>query len=437
MKNLECEINVLGGILLSNSAIDKISLKAEEFSDVRHQIIYATMQEMIEEKTPVDLVLLMNKLRSKELLEKAGDAGYLAKIASETVTSALIEYHAKEVRRCYERRLAIAAFAQGLNLANDGLVSNQELFEHAREIENLAIIDNNKYTAIGDCVHETIKNRFTNPAERGFETGLKDLDRYIGRIGYGELVIIAARPSMGKTAFALQIGNHNASNGIPVASFCYEMSNTSITDRILSWETNTELDYINSQLFYGNDVSDISTKWTRAAARIKNKPLYLETGGSTYIEDIKPRIRSFSRELGVKIFIIDYIQELDTKKRKNSRDKEIEEIMKQLRSISIELGVTVFVLSQLSRKCEDRNNKRPIVSDLRDSGSLEHAADKIILLYRDEFYHGVNSLNPTKKPGIAELIVGKNRQGKAGYVSIEVAFIGKYFKFADLFEKGE
>ncbi|MGK0224255.1 MAG: replicative DNA helicase [Limisphaerales bacterium] len=430
--SIEAEQSVLGGLMLNNEAwFDLVEIiSVGDFYRTQHQIIFEAMMTLANGDEPMDAVTISEKLRSQGLLEKAGDVIYLAELAESTPGASNVLAYAKIVReRSVMRKLigaankiADAAFApDGKN--SDALVemAEQSVFEIAENRTQQGGPE--KVAPLLTRAVEKLEYLFSNKgAITGVATGFTDLDKKTAGMQPSDLVIVAARPSMGKSAFAVNIVEHAVMSGDTVLLFSMEMPSEQIVMRILS-----SLGRIDqTRLRTGELHDDDWTRFTGAVAQLKDKRLYIDDTPALTPGDIRSRARRVSREAGgLDCIVVDYLQLMRTAEKSESRANEVSEISRSLKALAKEMRCPVIALSQLNRALEGRPDKHPMMSDLRESGAIEQDADVILFIYRDEVYN-----EDTEDKGIAEIIIGKQRNGPIG--KVRLSFQGNLTKFDNL-----
>ena len=428
-QNLDAEYAVLGAIFIDNDCLSKVLevLSAEDFYRAAHQKIFSAMIELYEKNEPIDLLTISEKLRKNKQLEEAGGTDFLASLEENTPTSAQVVSHSKIIR---EKKIL-----RELIKTATGIVS--ESYQEAGDVD--AILDNAEkaifqiaerkikagFISIKDILHASFgeieklfdKKQFIT----GVPSGFRDLDNKTTGFQPSDLIIIAGRPSMGKTAFSLNIARNAAVDAnVPVAFFSLEMSKEQLGLRLLCSEARVDSSKAKTGFLGKEDWG----KLTSAAGRLTDAPLFIDDTPGLSVLDIRARSRRLMSEKGLGLVVVDYLQLMRGSGPSESRQMEVSEITRSLKSLSKELSVPLIVLSQLSRKPEERTDKRPILSDLRESGAIEQDADVVIFVHRPEFY------KEDDKPGIADIIIGKQRNGPTG--TQELAFLKEYTRFENL-----
>lgn len=428
--NHEAEKAVLGAILLEPSVLITVNerLKAEDFYRQAHQRLYQVMNELSERGEPIDIVTLTAELNDRNLLDEIGGVLYLNELASSVPTAANVEYYAKIVE---EKALLRRLIRTATYIATQGYNESDEVNEILNEAERRILeisqrrIRGDGFVAIKDVLLETYEQieaiHMNKSGISGIPTGFVDLDRMTSGLKGSDLIILAARPSMGKTAFALNVAQNVAIRaGKTVAVFSLEMSAAQLAMRMIASEGN-----IDAQAFRTGDLKEEDwEKLTMAMSTLSEAPIFIDDTPGVTVYDIRAKLRRLQAEHGLGLVVIDYLQ-LISGKGGESRQQEISEISRSLKLMAREFNVPIIALSQLSRAVEQRQDKRPMLSDLRESGSIEQDADMVAFLYRDDYYN-----EDSEKKNIAELIIGKQRNGPVG--KIELLFLKNYNKFLSL-----
>ncbi|MBR8428491.1 replicative DNA helicase [Burkholderia cenocepacia] len=431
--SVEAEQSVLGGLLLDNAAWDRIAdfLSQGDFYRYDHRIIYEHIGRLIASTRPADVVTVYEALTTSGKADDVGGLAYLNALAQNTPSAANIRRYAEIVRdRAVLRRLVSVADEISADAFNpQGKEVRQLLDEAESKVFSIAeegARGNQGFLEIGPLLTQVVERIDTlyhtaNPSDvTGTPTGFVDLDRMTSGMHGGELIIVAGRPSMGKTAFSMNIGEYVAIEyGLPVAVFSMEMPGTQLVMRMLG--SIGRLDQ--HRMRTGRLTDEDWPKLTHAVQKMSEAQLFIdETGGLNPME-LRSRARRLARQCGkLGLIIVDYLQLMSGSSQGENRATEISEISRSLKSLAKELDVPVIALSQLNRGLEQRPNKRPVMSDLRESGAIEQDADVILFIYRDEVY---NPDSPDK--GTAEIIIGKQRNGPIG--PVRLTFLGQYTKF--------
>ena len=429
--DLEAERAVIGAMLVSETAVSVVAerLAAEDFYSEVHRIIYGAMTRLYSRGDPIDQLTLTNELRSVGEFEKVGGRAYVFQIVESVPTAANAARYADIVRgKALLReiidvgsRITQDAFrepedvSQALDSAEQLIygVSNRTLRDHLAPVSELA-----------PGTLEMIQRLYEAEGEvTGVETGFEDLDRLTTGFHKSDLVILAARPAMGKTALALNaIWHASGEKNIPVAIFSLEMSKEQLVQRLISAQA----------LRSGNVKAEDWPKLVRGVAHVSRAPIWIDDTAGVTLMEIRAKVRRLASQLNARgeaplaLVVVDYLQlMIGQGNRSENRQQEIAEISRGLKVLARDLDVPVLAIAQLSRAVEQRHDKRPLLSDLRDSGAIEQDADMVMFLYRDEYY---NSESDDK--GIAEIIVGKHRNGPTG--KVQLAWMEQYTKFASL-----
>ena len=430
--SLEAEQSVLGGLMLDDQAwFDLIEVvAATDFYRTPHQIIFDAMNELASDDAPLDAVTVSERLSSKGLLEKAGGISYLAELAESTPGASNVLAYGKIVRERSVLRQLIGAANQIADSAftPDGRDTDTllELAEQSVfQIAENRLKDSGPEKVAPLLIKAVEKVEFLHRSKgalTGLASGFTDLDRMTTGWQGSDLVIVAARPSMGKTAFAVNMVEHAVMTGGSVLVFSMEMPSEQIVMRMLS-----SLGRIDQTRLRTGDLKD--EDWDRfasAVSQLKDKKLYIDDTAALTPGEVRSRARRVARETGgLDLIMVDYLQLMRTAKDSENRATEISEISRSLKALAKEMKCPVVALSQLNRQLESRPDKRPMNSDLRESGAIEQDADVILFIYRDEVYN-----ENTEDLGIAEIIIGKQRNGPIGKVRLK--FTGNLTKFEDL-----
>lgn len=428
-QNIEAEQAVLGAILLEKEALFKVIefLAPDDFYRSAHQRIFRAMQEVSESGEPVDLITITADLQNKKILEEVGGVSYLTDLANSVPTAANIEYYAKIVEeKAILRRLIKVA----TEIASTGYSESEEISQIIGNAEK-KIIElsqkriNDGFVPIKDILMETMDRIELLHNKKGGITGIPsgftDLDRMTSGFQKSDLIIIAARPSVGKTAFALNVAQNVAARAKEtVAIFSLEMSAQQLVQRMIAAEGNIDGHKLRTGLMEENDWQ----KLTMAMSTLSEAPIYIDDTPGINVYDIRAKARRLKAEKGLGLILIDYLQLIHGRGKSDNRQQEISEISRQLKGIARELEVPVIALSQLSRAVEQRQDKRPMLSDIRESGSIEQDADIVAFLYRDDYYN-----QESEKQNIIEIIVAKQRNGPVG--KVELVFLKNFNKFVN------
>jgi replicative DNA helicase len=438
--SIEAEQSVLGGLLLDNAAWDRIGDRVADVDFYRdeHRRIFRQISNLLNRGKPVDAVTVAEALDTAGESEHTGGLAYLGELASNTPSAANIVRYAEIVReRAILRQLVAVADEIAGHALNPMGRDAKEILDEAEskifEIAEKGARVNEGFVHINPLLDQVI-GRLQDLCDRdnpdditGVPTGFIDLDERTSGLQAGDLIVVAGRPSMGKTAFALNIAENVAiHSGLPVGVFSMEMGGTQLAMRMLA-----SCGRLDSQRLRTGRLGDEEWgKVTVSLGKLHEAPLYIdETGGLNPIE-LRARARRLHRQCGkLGLLVIDYIQLMNSARQNENRATEVSEISRSIKALAKELQVPIIALSQLSRKVEERTDKRPLMSDLRESGAIEQDADVIMMLYRDEYYKP-----ETQDKGIAEVIIGKQRNGPTG--TVRLAFLGEYTRFENLAQGG-
>ncbi len=415
-QNIDAEQSVLGAILIDSEAIQRVLeiLMPDYFYKNAHQIIYQTMIDLITKAEPVDLVTLSEKLRTSNDLERVGGMTYLTDLVDVVSTSANIEYYAKIVEEKAVLRNLITtgsniveqAFSESLEVSDILDSAEQQIFKVADKRMKKG------FTHIGNIlgtVMDEIEAMYNNEISLlGLSSGFVDLDRITSGFQPSDLIILAARPSMGKTALALNfVMDAAVKQGKSVGIFSLEMSKESLVSRMLC--AHAQID--SNKLKTGNLQDNDWKKLMRSLGKLDEAKIYIDDSPSMTALEIRAKARRIQAERGLDLVVIDYLQLMHgSKKNSENRTQEISEIARQVKAIARELKVPVMALSQLSRSIEQRNDKTPKLSDLRESGEIEQTADLVVFIHREDFYDHQNA-GPNS---LTDIIIAKHRNGPTG-----------------------
>jgi replicative DNA helicase len=435
-QNIEAEQSVLGGVLIENEAVHKVMeiLTAEDFYRDAHRKIYDALMDLAERDEPADLITLTNELRKKEHLDSVGGASYVTSLIDSVVTAANIEYYAKIVKEKAILRKLIDTSTEIITHSYEDRSDVEGLLDEA-ERAIFEISENRvkpSFYSIRDIVKQSFKTieRLYEKKElvTGVPSGYRDLDQRTAGFQPSDLIIVAGRPSMGKTAFCLNVAQYAAiEKRIPVGIFSLEMSKEQLVIRMLCSEAQVE----GTRLRTGFLTESDWPRLTLAAGNLSDAPIFIDDAAALSVLELRAKARRLNAEHGLGMIMIDYLQLMRGRAKVENRQQEISEISRSLKALAKELNIPVIAVSQLSRRTEERQGMRPQLSDLRESGAIEQDADVIIFIYRDEVYNRSED-NPNR--GKAEIIIGKQRNGPTG--KIELAFLEKFTTFKELY-KGE
>jgi replicative DNA helicase len=426
--NPEAEASLLGAVLLDSTVFDRLEaeLPPEAFYQESHRKIWSGIIRLRERQEPIDLVTLSEELRRSGELEAVGGLSYLVGLSEHTPTAAHAEYYGRIVAEKWTLRRLIGAAGEAMRLAYNEAGTVEDILDTAsRKLLEVATQGQMRQARpLPELLHETfdlIQRRVEGGSDDQMQTGFRALDEIIGGLGRGSLNVIAARPSMGKTALALTIALNVARRGQAVAIFSLEMPAVQLVTRMLCSEARIDM----SRLRQGQLLDRELSRLADAAGRIGEARLLIDDTSSLTLMELRARARRLHSEHRLGLIVVDYLQLLSGSLSGENRQQEIAAISRGLKGLARELGVAVIALSQLSRAVEARPNKRPMLSDLRESGAIEQDSDLVLFIYRDEYY------NPhSEQAGIAEVIVGKQRNGPTG--TAELQFHAAHVRFNDL-----
>lgn len=418
-QSVEAEEAVLGAILVNPVTLGKVEeyLKPESFYKPAHKVIYETMMELYKKNDPIDIVTVSENLRNNEKLEEAGGRAYINDLALNVVTTANVEYYAKIVQEKEIKRALINAGSEIVSMSYESEETDTVLDNAQKLIFNIASQKEvGEMSPIQDLIvssYELIEARYNNKEDLiGVTTGFYDLDMLTSGLQKSDLIILAARPSMGKTAFALNLAQNVALKGKKgVAIFSLEMPKIQLAKRMLCAQAEVDTQRINS----GHIDSKDFNKLMDAMEKLADTRIYIDDTSGVTATDIKAKCRRLmmeEKDLG--LVVIDYLQLMEGGGNPNDRNQQISAISRSLKGLARELNVPIIALSQLSRGVEQRNDKRPMLSDLRDSGAIEQDADIVMFIYRDEYYNKEDVENKGK----AEIIIAKHRNGPTGTINL-------------------
>ncbi|HWV18390.1 MAG TPA: replicative DNA helicase [Rhodocyclaceae bacterium] len=433
--SIEAEQSLIGGLLLDNTAWDRIGDVVGEGDFYRddHRRIFRHISRLIEVGRPADVLTVSESIANANEVEQTGGMAYLAEIANNTPSAANIRRYAEIVReRAVLRKLVTAGDEIAASALNPAGRDVKQILDEA-EVKVLEIAEAGARSTAGFVAIQPLMAQVVEKIEElygrdssditGTPSGFTDLDKMTSGLQPGDMIVVAGRPSMGKTAFALNIAEHvGVEMKLPVAIFSLEMSGPQLAMRLLSSVGRID----QTKLRNARLTDDDWDKMTMALGKLHEANIHIDDTGAINSNDLRARARRLHRQYGkLGLIVIDYLQLMTSARENENRATEISEISRSIKSLAKELQVPVIALSQLSRKVEERNDKRPLMSDLRESGAIEQDADIIIMMYRDEYY---NKDKPENK-GMAEAIVGKHRNGPTGPVML--TFLGEYTKFVN------
>jgi len=434
--SIQAEQSVLGGLMLESTAWDQVAdrVTEQDFYRREHQLIFRAIASLVEQSKPTDVVTVNDELEQNNLSQQGGGLAYLGSLAKDTPSAANIRAYADIVREHSIKRQLVRV---GTEIADSGFQTEGRKSIELLDLAEQKVFEIAEKGARGRGGFEPIKSLLTKAVDRieklfesddpitGISTGFTDLDRMTSGLQPADLVVVAGRPSMGKTTLAMNIAENVAINsGKPVAVFSLEMPGESLAMRMMSSLGRIDQHRIRS----GSLEDDEWPRLTSAVSILAEAKMYIDDTPAMTPTEVRARARRLMREhseLGM--IMIDYLQLMQAPGMAENRTNEISAISRSLKALAKELNVPVIALSQLNRSLEQRTNKRPIMSDLRESGAIEQDADLVIFIYRDEVY---NDESPDK--GIAEIIIGKQRNGPIG--TVRLTFLGQYTKFENFID---
>ncbi len=429
-QNLDAERSTLGAMFLDKEAIYRAMeiLRPDDFYKDAHRYIYQTVLELTNKGEPVDLVTVSEALRQKKRLDEVGGIAYLTELANAVPTAAHIEHYAQIVEEKSLLRQLIRSAGEIMAAGYDAERDAEEIIDAAER--NIFAITNRRTRRDITSLKQILIDAFeqierlyeTRGSVTGVPTGFPDLDRLTAGLQPSDFIILAARPSMGKTTFALNIAQNAAVHlKIPVIIFSLEMSKEQLAVKLLCAEAGVD----NQRIRTGNLLEEDWPRLSHALGRLSEAMIFIDDSPSISALEVRAKARRIKAEYGLGLIIVDYLQLMQSRHRLENRQQEVSEISRSLKALARELSVPVLAISQLSRAVEQRTSKKPSLADLRESGSLEQDADLVCFLYREDYYDP-----ETEKKNITELIVAKHRNGPTG--TVEFLFQKEFSKFLSL-----
>ncbi len=428
--NIEAEQSVLGAILIDGESIPVVTelLKPDDFYRQDHREIFEAVLDLFERDKPVDIISVKEQLGIRGTLDSVGGIEYLSNVVDMVPTTANVKHYARIIEEKSILRRIIKASSEIINAGFEASEEVSIIIDQAQKkiFDVIQRRSNQGFFPIKDVLIETFDKLEELYNSKGYitgvPTGFTDIDSKTSGLHASDLILLAARPSMGKTSFALNIAQNAAIHSrIPVAIFSLEMSREQLVNRVLCSEAMVDSQRIRT----GKLEEDDWPKLARVLGPLSEAPIYIDDTPGISIMEIRAKCRRLKLEKNLGLVVIDYLQLMQGRGRTENRQQEISEISRSLKILAKEINVPVITLSQLSRAPETRSDHRPILSDLRESGAIEQDADIVMFLYRDDYY------NPeSEKKNIAEVILAKHRNGATGVV--ELAWLGQYTKFANL-----
>ena len=428
-QSLEAEQSVLGAIMLDREALLAVLeiLRPEDFYREAHRVIYRAIIDLYERNEAVDMLTVTEELRRQGLLEAAGGVAYLADLTGEVPNVVHAEYYAQMVKDAATLRSLVQAASKIINMAIEQPQEVEQVLDEAERLvfEVTGGRRRSGFAHLKDVLIQTFSHLEKISNRDSKVTGVPTfavLDRILAGLQPSDLIICAARPGMGKTSFCLNIAQQVAvKHKLPVAIFSLEMSKEQVVQRMLAAEAMVE----QHRLRTGRLTQEDWERLIKAAKVLGEAPIYIDDTPGISALEVRAKARRLQSEVGLGLVVVDYLQLMRSHRKVDTRQQEIALISWALKSLAREINVPVLALSQLNREVEQRQNKRPVMADLRESGAIEADADVIIFLYRPEYY------DPnTKKKKIAEVIIAKHRNGPVG--TVEMAFLPEYTKFVEL-----
>jgi replicative DNA helicase len=434
-QNLEAEQSILGAILIDNDALPRVLeiIDPEDFYKLSHRKIFSAMTDLFDKNEPIDLITLPDHLRRINDLEAVGGLSYLSSLVAMTPTAANVRYHSHIVReKALLRGLLRSASDIAGKIYEDNLDA-EDLVDYAEK--SIFDISDKRIKVSFVSLKQVIKDSFEmiehlydkKETITGVPSGFKDLDEYTTGFQKGDLIVIGGRPSMGKTAFALNVAQHvGLEMREPVAIFSLEMAKEQLAFRLLCAEAMVNSNSIRKGFIKKEDWHRL----TSAASKLTDAPIFIDDSSGVTALELRAKARRLKMEHGLSLIIVDYLQLMKGKGSFERREQEISDISRSLKGLAKELSVPVIAVSQLNRSVEMRKPPKPMLADLRESGAIEQDADVILFLYRDEIY---NKDNPANK-GLAEVDIAKQRNGPAG-VTVKLSFLSKCTRFMNLTDR--
>ena len=424
----EAEESVLGALLMSEDAVNEVmdKLEPDDFYHPSHRSIYEAVRTLFNANSAIDAITVSEELRRSGQLDRIGGVAYITRLLDIVPSAANVEYYAGVVEEYSQRRHLIKA---GSSITDLAMRLDDEIHQVLDRAEQTVLgVAGRKVgdsmQAIGPLFFSTLEELEELEARgsevTGLSTGFRDLDRKLTGLHPANLVIIAARPAMGKSALTANIATNVAMEGRPVAMFSLEMSKEEVATRMLCSVARID----SMKVRTGNLGDKAWPRLTDAAGKLYNAPVFVDDSPVITVTDIRAKCRRLKRQHGLDLVVVDYLQLMQGAPKEN-RQQEIAEISRSLKNLARELEVPILAVSQLNRNLESREDKRPRLGDLRESGSLEQDADIVIFIYRDEYYN-----EQSDRQGIAEVVVAKHRAGSTG--TVEMTFMPEYTKFSDL-----
>ena len=428
--NKEAEQSIIGSALTDAASVASSAeiVRPEDFYFEQNKEIYAVIIELFNENTPIDIVTVSDRLNQRDRLDAVGGISYLASVAASVPTTENVVYYSKIIKEKAILRKLIGSSRAISELAYTESDTVERILEQSEQL----IFDVSSSKEQNDIVHindvlmtayqTMVQNSLNKDKLTGVPTGFDELNRRTGGLHGGELIIIAGRPGMGKSSFAVNIAESAAiNNNVPVAIFNLEMSKSMIVNRILCSQALVDSAKVRMGDFSSEDWQQLGSVMDKVALA----PIYIDDTASITVSEIRAKCRRLKQAKNLGLIVIDYLQLMQSASRTDSRQQEISEISRSLKVLSKELDIPVIALSQLARTCESRSDKRPMLADLRESGAIEQDADIVMFLYRDEYYN-----KDSEDKNMAECIIAKQRSGETGM--FKLGWQGRYTKFVNV-----
>lgn len=426
--NLEAEQSILGALLIDWNALSEVSgrLRTDAFYLEKHREIYDAIMSLYEESLPVDIITVSDELQRRGTLDKIGGVDYIAQLSGSVLTTANISHYVSIIEDKALLRNLIKESGKIMDMCYQGTMEGTDVLSEAEKgifdiAQGLNRTGLEPINSLLDKTFSKLEELSMNKGDlTGVPSGFIDLDRKTSGFQNSDLILVAARPAMGKTSFVLNIAVNAALRKYPVAIFSLEMSRIQLVNRILSLEATVELEKMRTGKLDSEDWKKIGY----SLGPLAKAPIYIDDNAGTTTMEMMSKLRKLKLEKGLGLVIIDYLQLMESRKKTENRQQEISEISRSLKIMAKELNVPVIALSQLSRAPEQRADHRPILSDMRESGAIEQDADMVMFLYRDDYYN-----EDSEKKNIVEVIIAKHRNGSTG--TVELAWLPEYTKFGN------
>ncbi len=432
---IDVEQKVLGAIILDNDSAPKVIevLKPEHFFDPKHKTIFAAVVALYESSEPIDTVSIYEELKKDNKLDDAGGAVYISKLSQDISSAANVDYHSRLVLEKWILRQLIST---SMDIAGSAYEGREDVFDLLDEAESKIFSISEEgtkesFVSMDKAVKEALELieaiHSKSLSNISVPSGYFALDDMMGGFQKSDLIIVAARPSMGKTAFALSFARNAAiDHGVPIGLFSLEMSTTQLVTRLISAEARINAHNLRTGKFKAEDGAKIS----RTVHKLSSAPIYIDDTPALSVLEMRAKSRRLKAEKNIGMIVVDYLQLMSAGQNLDSREREISMISRSLKALAKEINVPVVALSQLNRAVESTSDKRPMLSHLRESGSIEQDADVVLFLYRPEVYGITGYPDGTPTEGVGEVIIGKQRNGPVGDVKLK--FIKDFARFENL-----